>query len=222
MANAPVTRARDADQKLARKHSLMDAGWQLFMELGHMPSVSQVVQKAGLAKGTFYIYFNTKEELFLELMSDALSEFFEVLTQAFLLPQIDIEKYIDLFVSRFDKDHKLIKLGTLMAGVLEQNSEEDTIKKFKLDLVKRLELAGSIVRARFPQVSEPLAARLILRSYAAMQGIAQMIPASPAHAKWMEDPAFAYIALDFAAESKATLKALWSGTLLELGFPLQT
>ena len=64
-------RARDEDQKLARKHTLMDAGWSLFRESdGNLPSVAQVVKKAGLAKGTFYLYFKTKEELFLVLLSD--------------------------------------------------------------------------------------------------------------------------------------------------------
>jgi len=34
---------------------------------GIFPTVSDIAQKTGLAKGTVYIYFSSKEEIFLEL-----------------------------------------------------------------------------------------------------------------------------------------------------------
>jgi len=70
-----IVRARDAEQKLLRKQSLLNAGWELFLAGdGQLPSVAQILARAGLAKGTFYIYFKTKEELFLELVTEAMDE----------------------------------------------------------------------------------------------------------------------------------------------------
>lgn len=214
MRSSPIIRARDGDQKLARKQTLMDAGWQLFLESGQMPSVSQVVQAAGLAKGTFYIYFKTKEELFLELMSGALSEFFQELNQSLSQKEIDLEGYVDLFVRKFHKDHMLIKLGALMAGVLEQNTEEEAVKKFKMNLVCQLTNAAKLLHERFPVIDEKQAARMILRSYSVLLGVAQLIPSTPIQSRLLEDPALEVLALDFAEESKAILRALWASALL--------
>ncbi len=213
MKCAPITRARDRDQKQARKKSLMDAGWTLFLQHGQMPSVSQVVQSAGLAKGTFYIYFNTKEELFLELMNDGLNEFFDVLRDTATRQEYTFDAYVNLFVSRFHKDHMLIKLGPLLAGVLEQNSEEEAVKKFKLGLVQRLAEASKLLHPRFPVIGEKQAARMILRSYAVLLGVAQIIPSSPTQQKLMEDPALEVLALDFEEEARAILRALWGSAL---------
>lgn len=214
MSSSPTIRARDGDQKLARKQTLMDAGWQLFLEHGQMPSVSQVVQAAGLAKGTFYIYFKTKEELFLELMSGALNEFFQELNNSLSRTEIDLESYVDLFVRKFHKDHMLIKLGALMAGVLEQNTEEETVKRFKMNLVEQLKNAARLLHERFTVIDEKLAARMILRSYATLLGVAQLIPSTPIQTRLLEDPALEVLAMDFAEESKAILRSLWASALL--------
>lgn len=214
MSTSPTIRARDGDQKLARKQTLMDAGWQLFLEQGQMPSVSQVVQAAGLAKGTFYIYFKTKEELFLELMSGALKEFFEELNDSLAQKEIDLESYVDLFARKFHKDHMLIKLGALMAGVLEQNTEEDAVKKFKMNLVGQLQKAARSLHERFVVIDEKQAARMILRSYAVLLGVAQLIPSSPVQTRMMQDPALEILALDFSEEAKAILRSLWASALL--------
>ncbi len=214
MSTSPTIRARDGDQKLARKQTLMDAGWQLFLEQGQMPSVSQVVQAAGLAKGTFYIYFKTKEELFLELMAGALSEFFEELNDSLSQKEIDLESYVDSFARKFHKDHMLIKLGALMAGVLEQNTEAEAVKKFKMNLVCQLQKAAKSLHERFVVIDERQAARMILRSYAVLLGVAQLIPSTPVQTKLMEDPALEILALDFGEESKAILRGLWASALL--------
>lgn len=217
--NQPTSRARDQDQKQARKQTLMDAGWTLFMQHGQMPSVAQVVQAAGLAKGTFYIYFNTKEELFLELMNDAMGEFFLVLEDTVQRKDIDVTGYVDVFVSKFHKDHKLIKLGSLLAGVLEQNSEEEAVKKFKLMLIQRLKDAGELIHKRFPVLDEKRATRLILRGYSVLLGVAQIIPSSPAQARLMEDPALELLVLDFQEEARAILTALWTSAFITLPIP---
>lgn len=214
MTTSPTIRARDGDQKLARKQTLMDAGWRLFLEQGQMPSVSQVVQAAGLAKGTFYIYFKTKEELFLELMAGALKEFFEELNESLTQKEIDLERYVDLFARKFHKDHMLIKLGALTAGVLEQNTEEEAVKKFKMNLVCQLQKAARLLHERFLVIDEKQAARMILRSYAVLLGVAQLIPSSPTQTRMMQDPALEILALDFSEEAKAILRSLWASALL--------
>jgi AcrR family transcriptional regulator len=60
---------RLTDQGRERKHQLLDAAATLFATRGYGPTrVVDICQAAGVAKGLFYWYFDTKEALFAELV----------------------------------------------------------------------------------------------------------------------------------------------------------
>ncbi len=57
-----------ADRNLVRE-SLVSAGRELFARYGlKRTSVQDITSKAGIAKGTFYAFFSSKEQLFFEIM----------------------------------------------------------------------------------------------------------------------------------------------------------
>lgn len=56
-----------------RQDSLKEAAISVFYEHGyHAAKVSQIVERVGVAQGTFYLYFEGKQQLFGELLSDFL------------------------------------------------------------------------------------------------------------------------------------------------------
>lgn len=60
-----------------RKEALIEAGIRLMEENGYeKTSVAKIVQKAGVAQGTFYLYFSTKQELIVEISKKILQEQF--------------------------------------------------------------------------------------------------------------------------------------------------
>lgn len=68
---------RAQGQETVRK--LLDAGLAEFKERGfHRARVDDVVQRAGVSHGTFYLYFASKEDLFKALFRDALHDLEEV------------------------------------------------------------------------------------------------------------------------------------------------
>lgn len=55
----------------ATRRRLLDAAEEVFGELGYYEaSVSEITRRAGVAQGTFYIYFHSKRETFVELVDD--------------------------------------------------------------------------------------------------------------------------------------------------------
>ena len=217
-----TVRARDEDQKRARKHTLMDAGWSLFKENdGQLPSVAQVVKKAGLAKGTFYLYFKTKEELFLELLSDAVERFFDNVTLELDNKSLELDSVIQTFVKHVCEDDALIHLGCMLSGVIEQNTEAEVLLRFKLSMVQRLFKIGEIISAAvngaiaegkpYNPIEPGQAARLMLRSYAAFVGVAQMVPAPTS--PFINLPELQPIKLELELDTKAIVKALWHDAL---------
>lgn len=62
-------RALAREDKQARRAVILSAARTLFNEGdGNLPTASQVAAASGLAKGTVYLYFQTKEEIFANLL----------------------------------------------------------------------------------------------------------------------------------------------------------
>lgn len=55
----------------ATRRRILDAAEEVFGELGYYEAgVSEITRRAGVAQGTFYIYFHTKREIFEQLIFD--------------------------------------------------------------------------------------------------------------------------------------------------------
>jgi AcrR family transcriptional regulator len=74
-AGAPEGQPAPARRRLSRGHQtrrrLLDAAEEVFAELSfHEASIVRIVERAGVAQGTFYIYFRSKQQIFEELVTD--------------------------------------------------------------------------------------------------------------------------------------------------------
>lgn len=59
----------DSARRAATRERLVDAAYDVFAEVGlYAATVEQVAERAGFTRGAFYSNFDTKEELFFELM----------------------------------------------------------------------------------------------------------------------------------------------------------
>lgn len=62
-------------QHNVRREELLDIAWDLFTEIGYeQVSVQEIVDRVGIAKGTFYHYFSTKEELLVAVLERVASQ----------------------------------------------------------------------------------------------------------------------------------------------------
>ena len=65
--------------KKSVKSRIVSAAWQLFYEKGYNgTTVDEIIELSGTSKGSFYYYFDTKDEL-LNTLSLVLDEYYEVL-----------------------------------------------------------------------------------------------------------------------------------------------
>ena len=66
-------RARTAEQKAQRRNAVLEAAEQFFLEVGYEAfSMSNLAKNIGIAKGTLYLYFETREDIFLTLYEQSL------------------------------------------------------------------------------------------------------------------------------------------------------
>lgn len=74
------TQARRSREKAHRRRKIQDAAKQLFFEQGFMATtMEQIAGRVELSKGTLYLYFKSKEELYISLLVEGLA----LLNQAF-------------------------------------------------------------------------------------------------------------------------------------------
>lgn len=65
-----------------RREELLQAAASVFAEKGYRTSgINDIIEKAGVARGTFYHYFESKKEIFLELLEAYFSGFAEILEE---------------------------------------------------------------------------------------------------------------------------------------------
>jgi len=73
-----------------RRQELLDAARDLFVEKGYeQTSVSDVVAKVGVAQGTFYWYFQSKEEVLLAIMREVGTFWVRMLTEVAQLADLN-------------------------------------------------------------------------------------------------------------------------------------
>lgn len=76
MASRPPTAADDDRAAIARaerRQQILDAAKQVFSEAGyHEASINAIIETAGIARGTFYLYFTSKAAVFDALLDQAM------------------------------------------------------------------------------------------------------------------------------------------------------
>lgn len=210
-------RARSqADKDLRRTH-LIEAAKHLFAYASfEAVTIAQVAERAGVAKGTAYIYFANKETLFLELVRAELSEWLtELALKLKRLRSTDPTTAVPRLLARSVAERPTLRrLLVLLHSVIEPNIDEIAARDFKLFLHELLTQGGTAIAARLPGLSVPDAATLVLQLHALVISVTQLSDPPPVIAKVMAaDPKLQAMCVDFESFMTATLTTLVRGTL---------
>ncbi len=211
-------RARQDWQKEARRQELLDAAESLFMSGdGSLPSVAAVAGKAGLAKGTVYLYFRTKEEIFLGLLEWRLAAWIDDVREALSAAPVppDPDALVDAVCRYLFAEPSVLALASYGKSTLETNVDMDRYVGFKRSINESLGRLGAEVHRLNPGLSVDAATRLLLHSYAFVVGLWQFTSASPERRAAMEKAGASALQLDFKTEVRRGLLALWRGTAAE-------
>lgn len=98
---------RAATQRADKRARILAAAADVFVKNGfHETHISHIARAAGVADGTIYLYFPSKEALLIALFEDNVSRFFEVL-----------DREVELVA---DPRHKLLRILHLQLGLLDR------------------------------------------------------------------------------------------------------
>lgn len=214
MSAPPKKRARADADKLQRRAEILRAAAEAFAAAPYAAvTMADVAQRAGLAKGTVYLYYATKEALFLQLVIEALASWFAAVATALTdeRAQLEADALARLLVRTLTAHGELTRLLPILHPVLEQNIDEALALSFKRSLREQTAAAGALLEQRHAGLRAGDGVRFLLRLHALVIGLHAMASPSPTVARILELPELAPLRVDFAAELQATIAALLRG-----------
>jgi AcrR family transcriptional regulator len=162
----------------ARKQTILDAALAVFAERGFETArLDDVAARAGVAKGTLYLYFKDKETLFEEVVRGAASPILERLNELAASLDMPFDTALDALFTMFEKEVLGTKRKLLIRLILTEGPRFPRIAQFYYHnvvgriipliakmarrAVERGELATDAV-ARYPQlIAAPLLTAVI-------------------------------------------------------------
>jgi AcrR family transcriptional regulator len=196
-----VNRARTAEAKLARREHILHAAVDLVL---HVPyehvTMAEVARAAGLAKGTPYLYWHTKEELFLGALQ---AEYADLLgAMAARIPQVppDPASMAAAITDEVVGRKRLCALVGLMHVVLERNAPLDVVVAFKRSVLAGVLDVAAALHRHLGWLSIEEAARLQLRLHGAIVAFRQMADPSDEVKAALQQPDLAPLNVDFERE----------------------
>lgn len=210
-------RALDSDDKQARRDAILAAARGLFLVDSHqLPSAAQIASAAGLAKGTVYLYFRTKEEIFVALLANEMMGLLDEVVSAFSGNDLSANERLALFMDRYlgylDHHPEMLRLDAMAYSVLEQNLGDEQLRSFKLALTHGITHAGATLDAALGLASGR-GVSLLMRTYALTRGLWQSLDYPDNLRTLLAEPIFAPIRPDFRTELQAALGEYWRGAL---------
>jgi AcrR family transcriptional regulator len=203
------------EDKLVRRQAILDAAAaELLEHPERLAAVEEVARRAGLAKGTVYLYFTTKEEIYLAVHEQNSHQFFDTL-EALLArerPRPSLKRLTRNVVEAINRNPAYLPLA-VQCPSLERNVEVEAVVRCKGGIGERLQRIGAGVEAMYPALRRGDGARLLIRSYALMLGLWQLTAPSPAREQLLARNELAVFRLDYLVQLEAALFALWSGTV---------
>lgn len=165
-------RARREAEKAERRQAILAAAGALLRSTGFEAfSMSVLAEKAGIAKGTLYLYFQSREEVLLALYVDTLSAWGGALAQGLRAGMPDAE-FVALFQATSLADANFLTLQARLESVIEHNVS-------RVELVAAKRAMRGILEELAPRVERALAlrtgtgVRLVLALGALQLGAAQ-------------------------------------------------
>jgi AcrR family transcriptional regulator len=209
-----MQRARSTQAKRERRDAILDAALKRF-DRGGLDAIgmAEVARDVGLAKGTLYLYFQTKEELFLAVLERLVDQWLDALDSALAsgsgrLPAAALTR---LFADSLTQRPALCRLLALQGSVLEQNVEYERALRFKWRLAGRLTALGSQLERRTVFLRPGDGTRLLLQVQALVVGLVIQAEPAPVVRRILEAPGLDALRVDFDREFRAAVGALLTG-----------
>lgn len=207
-------RARSAEAKLARRAKVIEAAIA-FLDTADLDTITvdRIATQSGIAKGTVYLYFRTKEELFLAALERLLEDWLDEVDSSLAGGQgwVQAAGLAELFTESLARRPLLRRLLAQLGPVLERNLDPDRALRFKWRVAGRLTTTGALLERRTVFLRPGDGTRLLLQTQALAMGLQPMAEPAPVIDTVLDAPGLEVLRVEFDREFRSAIRALLTG-----------
>lgn len=176
-------------------------------------SMANIANQAGVAKGTLYLYFRTKEEMFLALYEQELTRWFDELDAALEKNRrrASFDSIVQLMSDSLHARPEFLRLIAILHTVLERNVDHATTRRFKTKLKERMLRTGAFLETYLPFLKPGQGADLLLKIDAMVIGFQHLAEPSSVVEGVLKEPDLALFRVNLTEQLLSTLRTLLMG-----------
>jgi len=169
-------RARSDEQIEQRINEIVDATARLYEENRFEDiTFAMIAKEANFTRSNLYRYFQTKEDIFLELLKHDIEIWRKDILENFAGENPSFHEVAETSVELILKHKRMVKLLTLLFTLLEPNASLESLTSFKKKITEEIGLVAQFLHAKLPFTSVEVAAEFLsAQSYLAIGAFPMM------------------------------------------------
>jgi len=167
-------RARSAEQREQRRQVLLAAAARLYAAHPIQEvSLSAIAREANISKANIYRYFESREDLFLQLVLDSLAPWSESLIRRLdsLDPPATAQAVARVFSETTIEHGRFARLSSVLSTVLEHNVSTEGVVRFKIHFVSFFPALQEAVQRALGDLGPEAARHVLEAAYFLMAGL---------------------------------------------------
>lgn len=172
---------KEAGDKVSKQAAILEAGFEIFSENGFSDSrLDDVARRAGVAKGTLYLYFDSKEDLFKKVVEQSLILNLKPMLEAFEVYDGPIKDFLDQAFEIIGDKLTKSRLGVFPKIILAEASKFPDLAAFYRDeVILRIHsfftrvIERGIEKGEFREVDAEASARVLMSPFLMLALVSQ-------------------------------------------------
>jgi len=220
----PLQRARQPKQKEQRRDTILAAALDLYVRgNGQLPKVETIAREVNLAKGTAYIYFSSKEEIYLTLLEQNITAWLSNIQRELRRAQVEpidpLDKLLRALQSWSTEQPHLWTLSALGQSVLEPAIDGKVLLAYRTRLAQQFRQTAEKIQSFLGGSATASALPVLLKTYASAIGIWQFSQTPAALSRVQQSASGGNLQLRFDESATQVWQLLWQDYLQQQGGP---
>ena len=160
------------EKEIGRKEEIINACEELYKTTSFNEiSIKLISEKTTFSRPSIYNYFNTKEEIFLALVTKEYYRWIEDLNKIYKKEKLSKEEFADELAHSLEKRINLLKLISVNMYEMEENSSIECVTEFKVAYGKTIDIVKNCLIKFFKDMNDKEVEKFIYTFFPFMIGI---------------------------------------------------
>jgi len=152
-----------------KKALIKQKAFELFLSNRYQfASVNEIVQASEIAKGTYYNYYQTKDEVYLEILKDHLKKWFDNILLK-IAKEFDRSRVIPLILEGLFDDEVFLELLSKTQLTTGHNIDDQIMNQFREDFFSKVDVLSDILSMKLKMEKEETF-HLFIQTYSLIVG----------------------------------------------------